>query len=387
MITVVGVSSMALPPAATKAIEDASLVIGSERLLALVSESKPKMALGGSLEPVLEAIAATTDNVCVLASGDPGWFGIVRALAARFGPAALTVHPAPSAVSEAFARLGIPWDDAAVVSAHGRPLADAARLAVRSPKVAVLTSPDASPAALGLALLDLGAAHDHVAVCSQLGWPMEDVTATDLAGLAGGAWDPLSVVVLWNGTGVTPTKSLAWGLPEDRFAHRDAMITKAEVRAVVLGLLAMPANSGVMWDIGAGSGSVAIECARVAPWMETIAIDEDTALCAQNVRAHDVGVRIVTGTAPGCLAGLPDPDRVFVGGGGISVLKTAIGRLRPDGVIVATHAAIDRAAEAATLLGNMTSIAASRGRQLPDGGWRLEANNPVFVTWGPTCES
>src|SRR5205085_3568608 len=131
-----------------------------------------------------------------LASGDPGFFGVVRLLAERFGPDALDVRPAPSSVSLAFARIGLPWDDAVVVSAHGRPLADAARLAVHAPKAAVLVAPDAPPEALGKELLALGCPRRDVAVCTRLGLARERVTHTDLDGLAAGTWDPLSVVVL-----------------------------------------------------------------------------------------------------------------------------------------------------------------------------------------------
>ncbi|MHB8464582.1 MAG: precorrin-6y C5,15-methyltransferase (decarboxylating) subunit CbiE, partial [Acidimicrobiales bacterium] len=327
-------------------------------------------------------------DVCVLAAGDPGWFGIVRALTERFGRDGVRVLPTPSSVSVAFARLSMAWDDAVVVSAHGRPLHDAARLAGRAAKVAVLTSPDAPPQALGAALLEIGASHEHAAECSRLGLPGETVTLTDLGGLTSGSWDGLSVVVLWSGSGTAAAKSLAWGLPEHAYAHRASMITKSEVRAVVLGLLALPPPSTpapIMWDIGAGSGSVAIECERVAPWLETVAVDRDpdaSATCRANAAAHGVAIRVLTADAPECLECLADPDRIFIGGGGIDVLRAARRRLRPAGVIVATHAAMDRAIAAADLLGNMTQIAASRGLRLPDGAWRLEAANPVFVTWG-----
>lgn len=325
--------------------------------------------------------------MCVLSSGDPGMFGMVRALAGRFGPDQLEVHPSPSSVALAFARLGLPWDDATVVSAHGRPLADAAALAARSVKVAVLTSPSSTPESLGAVLLTLGATHEHVAICASLGTPDESLIETDLAGLAAGTWDPLAVVVLYSGDGLSGTKSLAWGLPEAQFLHRNAMITKAEVRAAVIGRLALPPPSArppVLWDIGAGSASVAIECVRLAPWTAVFAVerDADAAESARvNARRAGVAIQVIEADAPNCLANLPDPDRIFVGGGGLEVLRAAIARLRPGGTTVATHAAVDRAVVAADLLGNLSQIATSRGRRLPDGGWRLEAENPVFMTW------
>ena len=334
---------------------------------------------------LLDALDAEHGTACVLASGDPGFFGIVRLLAERFGPQALDVHPAPSSVALAFARLGLPWDDALVVSAHGRPLADAARRAAVHPKVAVLVAPDAPPEALGKELLALGAPHRLAAVCTRLGTDAERVDRVDLDGLAAGTWDPMSVVVLVAGDGVAATPSVAWGRDESRFAHRDGMITKAEVRAVALGKLELPPE-GVLWDVGAGSGSVAIEAALLVPGLTVLAIEQDVddaGRITANARDHGAAVQVVPGEAPDALAGLPDPDRAFVGGGGLAVLDAVLARLRPGGRVVATYAALDRAVVAADRLGSLVEVSVSRGERLPDGGLRLAAANPVFVVWGP----
>ena len=341
------------------------------------------VVIGGDVPAALDAIDAEPGLVCVLASGDPGFFGIVRALAQRFGSDQLEVRPAPSSVSVAFARLGLAWDDAVVVSAHGRPLAEAARLAAASAKAAVLVSPESSPEALGKELLAAGVVVPNVAVCSRLGLAGESVTRTDLPGLAAGTWDPVSVVVLWGGRS---HKTVAWGLPDDRFAHRAGMITKAEVRAVALGKLDLP-DTGVLWDVGAGSGSVAIECARLAPRLRVIAIERSSDDCQRisaNASAAGVAIEVRCGEAPAAFDGLPDPDRVFVGGGGLAVLDAVLERLAPGGTVVASYAAIDRAAAAADRLGSLVQVGVGRGARLPDGGWRLAAENPVFVVWGPT---
>jgi precorrin-6B C5,15-methyltransferase / cobalt-precorrin-6B C5,C15-methyltransferase len=388
MIGVVGVvDPSALSARARSLVRRADLVVGAPRLLPLVDAGNAPTTAFGDLSDVIEAVGrihASGGSPCVLASGDPGFFGIVRALASRFGAAALTVEPAPSSVAMAFARLGLPWDDAIVVSAHGRPLAVAAALAAASPKVAVLTGPLATPASLGVALAGLGAVHEHVAVCSALGTSSELIGTTDLAGLAAGTWDPLSVVVLWSGTGVSPVPAVRWGQPVAAFDHRPGMITKPDVRAVVIATLS-PGGATCLWDIGAGSGSVGIECAVLAPGVPVIAVERDPDAGGQivaNARAHGVAVRVVTGAAPDALGALPEPDRAFVGGGGLPVLRAVWERVRPGGRVVATHAALDRAAAAADLLGNLSCVTASSGRRLPDGGWRLEGANPVFVTWG-----
>ena len=383
-----------LVAAALAAISDADLLIGSPRQLEAVDAagitgaSTSRLSLGGDLAAVAEAIDKQPGRACVLASGDPGFFGIVRPLAARFGAAALRVHPGPSSVALAFARLGWNWDDAVVVSAHGRPLDEAARIAARSPKVAVLVSPESPPEALGRALVALGAVHQTAAVCSQLGSASERVDVVDLAGLAAGSWHPLSVVVLAIGAGPGVAPSVAWGRPAETFAHRAGMVTKGEVRAAVLGHLDLPGPSSetnVLWDLGAGSGSVAIEASLVAPWLEVIAVEQsgaDAARIRDNARTLGAAVRVIEGGALEVLPALPDPDRIFVGGGGLEVLDAALSRLRPSGRAVATFAALDRAAAAAERLGHLAQIAVNRGRRLPDGGWRLEPDNPVFLVWG-----
>ena len=204
-----------------------------------------------------------------------------------------------------------------------------------------------------------------------------------LAELAGGSWDPMSVVVLLDGAGVAPAPVLSWGAAEESFARRDGMVTKAEVRAVVLAKLDLP-RAGVVWDVGAGSGSVAVECATLAPGLRVVAVErrpDDAERIRANASARAGAVEVVEGSAPDALAGLPDPDRAFVGGGGLEVLDAVVARLRPGGTAVATYAAVDRAVAAHRRLGNLVQLSVARGRELA-GGLRLAAENPVFVAWG-----
>ena len=375
---------------AEAALRAATLWVGARRhldgLRSLRADDRPsELEIGGPLEDVLVQIeerAGAGSRVCVLASGDPGFFGIVRVLGERLGPGRLEVHPAPSSVALAFARAGLSWDDAAVVSAHGRSLEEATSLAGGA-KVAVLTSPDNPPEALGRALLERAVGQREVTIVSALGEAGEAVVRTDLEGLAGGRFDPLSVVLL-----VAPDAGsqmgLAFGLPESSFEHRDGMITKAEVRAVVLGRLALP-PAGVLWDVGAGSGSVGIEAARLRPGLRVIAVERsasDAERIRANARTHGVQLEVVVGEAPEALVGLPDPDRVFVGGGGLGALDAAWARLPPDGLLVATFALVDRAAAAWERLGEMVQLSVSRAVPVAGQGPRLSSENPVFVCWG-----
>jgi precorrin-6Y C5,15-methyltransferase (decarboxylating) len=396
VVDVVGTHGGQVFGPAAAALAGADLVVGSARQLAATGSARragaETVTLAGPIRPVLETVREAADAgraVCVLASGDPGFFGIVRLAAEALGGARLRVHPAPSSVSLAFARLGRSWDDAAVVSAHGRDLADAVGAVRRSPApaVAILTSPDNPPEALAAALIDAGEPAGRPVsawVASRLGEPEETVTGGDLAAVAAGVHDPMSVLVL---TGRAPSPqgpSLGWGLPEADFEHRSGMITKAEVRAVVLGKLRLP-GTGVLWDLGAGSGSVGIEAARIRPGLAVHAVERDPA-AAETIRAnaarHGVPVTVRVGDAPGALAGLPDPDRVFVGGGGLEVLDAALTRLRPGGTVVATYAVLDRAAAAAARLGDLVQLSISRAVPTGELGVRLRAENPVFVCWG-----
>lgn len=377
-------------PAAERALRDADLLVGAARQhadLAMAELRGEPIELWGRIDELAELCAtrsAAGERVCVLAAGDPGFFGIVRVLGARLGPDALDVHPAPSSISLAFARAGLPWDDAVVVSCHGRPLAFTVEAVMAASKVAVLVSPDSPPQALGRAALDAGCSHRHVWVCSHLGEDAESVTRTDLDGLGAGSFDPLSVVVLVApGREIAPDARLAWGLDEAGFEHRAGLITKSEVRAVALGKLALP-PMGVVWDVGAGSGSVAVEVARLVPGLRVFAIDRDPESCAAiRSNARGTAVTIIEGSAPSVFDGLPDPDRVFVGGGGIDVLDGVLMRLRPGGTAVATYAVVASAIAAAERLGSLVQVSVSRGAPIgPDRQLRLAAENPVFIAWG-----
>jgi precorrin-6B C5,15-methyltransferase / cobalt-precorrin-6B C5,C15-methyltransferase len=391
-------------PAEQTALASAETIAAGRRHLeahAVLAAGKETIEITKDVSAALEAIGTARANgrrVVVLASGDPGYFGVGRALAERFGPASLDVRPAASSVATAFGRVGLPWDDAVVVSVHGRQL-DAALLALHmAQKAAVLTSPDNPPERIGSELALGGWRFDRTVVVSDLGLTTEAVQeGPGLEWLAAGSFSALSVVLLINGSGVRsepvmaspaarPETRLRFGRGEDDFEHRDGMITKSEVRSVVLSRLDLPA-SGVLWDVGAGSGSVGIEAAGLAPGLRVIAVErvaEDAARIRENADRHGVRVEVVEGQAPGAFASLPTPDRAFVGGGGLPVLDAVLARLNPAGRVVASYAALERAIGAGDRLGNLVQVSISRGTRLPDASFRLAALDPVFVCWGPS---
>ncbi|MEM9037180.1 MAG: precorrin-6y C5,15-methyltransferase (decarboxylating) subunit CbiE [Actinomycetota bacterium] len=383
-------------PEAERALVDADVLVGAARqhdAVAALDRAVPltgeRVELFGPLDEVIDLIGERRERgqrVTMLASGDPGFFGIERLLVGRFGDA-VEVHPAPSSIALAFARAQVHWDDAAVVSVHGRSLERALPHILAAPKVAVLVSASTPPEAVGAALLDAGSTHRQVVVCSRLGEVDESIVRTDLEGLAAGTFDPLSVVVLTSEAQPMDVNAIvAWGRPVSAYRHRASMITKPEVRAAVLSKLDL-FGAATMWDIGAGSGSVAIEAARLAPGCRVIAVEREAEDCERiRANASRVAVSVVHGSAPEVLVGLPDPDRVVVGGGGIDVFRAARVRLRPGGVIVATFATLGTATAAMDLLGpsgELVQISVNRGVPIgADGQLRLAADNPVFVVRG-----
>ena len=447
MITVVGMDGSALSPQAEAVLAAATLIVGARRHLAAVSGLAPvpartigaakglpqaQVRVLGELRPALDALAAHDGDAVVLASGDPGFFGIVRALRER--GLAFTVLPAVSSVALAFARAGLPWDDAVVVSAHGRDPRPAVNVCRAYPKVAVLTGPGCGPAEIAAAL---DGWDRRLVVAEHLGTDDERVTECSPAEAASRAWaDPNVVLVLADvpgpphgpgkvmnvtfnvkdederhihherqragGGGLADAGWLAgaagagwqagapgaageWALSEEGFDSRDAVMTKAEVRALALARLG-PGPGMLVWDVGAGSGSVGIECARFGA--AVIAVERDAVRCERvraNASRHVVDVRVVAGDAPHALAELPDPDAVFVGGGGPEVVAAVAAR-HPARIVVAL-AAMERAGQAIAALdaaGYATGgalVQAARLAPLPGGVHRLAATNPVFLVW------
>ncbi|WP_374557453.1 precorrin-6y C5,15-methyltransferase (decarboxylating) subunit CbiE [Micromonospora sp. RHAY321] len=401
-VTVVGLDAVGAPPhpALAPALAAAGLVVGAARHLAAVPVPPgAATAALGPLDPAVRRLAAAVGDgvpAVVLASGDPGLFGIVRRLRAAGLP--LRVVPAVSSVAAAFARAGLPWDGAAVVTAHGRDPRPALNACRALPLVAVLTAPGAGAAELAAGLAGWSR---RLVVAEHLGTDAERVSEVTPEQAAVRTWDDphvlLSIAAPDPADPVAPAGMRAdnqpaaapvggWALPESRYAHRDSMITKSEVRALVVARL-RPRLGRLVWDIGAGSGSVGIECALLGAAVLAVEQDpEGAATIRANAAAHAVDVRLVVGRAPAALAGLPEPDAVFVGGGGGDVLAAVVAGL-PERVVL-TLAALDRVAPAVGLLRAAgytvegSQLSAARLADLPGGSIRLAATNPVVVLTG-----
>jgi len=395
-ITVIGLDGGALDAEAEALLERAVLVAGGRRhLAALGVEGGQSAVLEGDLSGALARIERSEGPVVVLASGDPGFFGILRLLSERFGAGNLRVLPGVSSVALAFAHAGLSWEDAVTVSAHGRDPRRAANVCRAHPKVAVLTSPEFGPADLARELEGWG--HALFFVAERLGEPDERTFAGDAASVVDEEWeDPNVVLVLdeeeaasgrgWISSGLEGPGR--WALPEAGFEHRSGMITKAEIRALVLALLG-PGPGDLIWDVGAGSGSVAIECARFGA--AALAVERDPASCVRirdNAARHGARVRVVEGLAPEALPDLPEPDAVFVGGSGENfeeIVKLCAVRARR--AVVLTLITLERVVPAGRILAGCglevetTFLQASRLKGIGELN-RLAAETSVFVVSG-----
>lgn len=398
-VTVVGVGDdgcAGLTSRAVNAVASAQVLVGGERNLAFFPQfAGERVVVRGALDPVLGRVAslANEHQVCVLASGDPLFFGIGAKVAARVGAEHVAFLPAPSAMQWAFARTGIAWDDAAFLSVHGRSAEGFVNRVRGLAKVAVLTDAESSPASLATRLLEHGDGEWTAWVCERLGGAGERVRPFALPLLSAARdIDPLNVLLLLRPSTWRPPPSVPY-LHEDAFAKRmpkNGLITKREVRLLSLGALALRPDS-VVWDIGAGSGSVSIEAAILAPRGRVYAIEVDpegAAICRANARAHGTdNVRVVEGRAPEALGPLEAPDAVFVGGSKGSmdaIVAASLAALRPGGRLVVNAVTLENVGEAyaalrsRSLAPEVTLVQIARGVPLARYQ-RYEALNPIHI--------
>ena len=364
-VCVIGLSAggaACLAPALRQRVEAAEVLAGGERQLGYFPQlTAERLPLRHALDAWVEAVAAAANagrRVVVLASGDPLFYGIGTFLVTRLGPERVEIHPHASSLQLAFARVGIPWEDAAWVSLHARPFENLRRVLGRSAKIGMLTDGCHTPASICRWLVEAGVKEYEVAVLENLGSSEERLLRGPPESLLGETFTPLNVVLLlrqpdWT---IPPRMERALlGNPEEAFDHRrtgDGLITKAEVRAVTLSRL-QPLPTDVGWDIGAGSGAVSVEWGRLLTHGMVYAIEREADTYARlqaNLRRHRAhNVIPIPEEAPQCLAQLPDPDGIFIGGSGghlISLLREALRRLRPGGRLVANLILLEHVHEA-----------------------------------------
>lgn len=324
-------------------ISAAAVVFGGERHLELAASAIRGERQGwlSPFERSVEAVLAARGRpVVVLASGDPFFYGVGVTLSRRIARKEMRVFPAPSAFSLAASRMGWALQDTVCVSLHGRPI-DLIRPHLHpGARILTLTSDSDGPGALATLLADSGFGASRLSVLEALGGTRERVSHHTAAQFSLAGADMLNVCAVEVMAG-HDARVLAYtpGLDDSLFDH-DGQITKHEVRALTLSALA-PRRGELLWDIGAGSGSIGIEWMLADPSLRAIAIEghaERTARINRNAKNFGVpGLVVIEGTAPDALAGLAAPDAVFIGGGGseAGVMDAAIAGLKPGGRLVA----------------------------------------------------
>jgi precorrin-6Y C5,15-methyltransferase (decarboxylating) len=390
-----------LTEAARRVVAEADVILGAPATLRLLDAGAARMValeadMPAALRQVREALAAR--KPVLVSGGDPLFYGIARYLCDRLGKDLFEVVPHVSSMQLAFARVKESWEDAYLTSLAGRPLEAVVDRIRTAEKVGLFSSDEHPPGRLARALLERGIDYFRAYVCENLGSPDERVTQVELAELATLEFDPLNVLILVRKPD-RPDRARRggrfrlFGNADDAFAQtlpKRGLITQAEVRAMALAQLDIRPDS-VVWDIGAGSGSVAIEAAQLAHRGTVYAIEpepSDLALIQANAEAFGVpNVRPIAGRAPEVLAALPEPDAIFVGGTGrqvVLVLNAAFAHLGVGGRMAVNVATIESLAAALEALQKLAgdvqvwNVAIARGIEQMDRV-RFEAINPTFL--------
>jgi precorrin-6Y C5,15-methyltransferase (decarboxylating) len=390
-----------LTESARRVVVEADLLLGAPATLRLL-EGVPgrRVPLDPDMPTALRQVreAQAQHRPVLISSGDPLFYGVARYLCDRLGKDQFEVVPHVSSMQLAFARVKESWEDAFLTSLAGRPLEGIVDRIRTAEKVGLFSSDELPPARLARALLDRGIDYFRAYVCEHLGSPDERVTQAELADLTTMEFDPLHVLILVRLPDRPDRAGHArghrlFGNADDAFSQslpKRGLITTAEVRAIALAQLDVRPTS-VVWDIGAGSGSVAIEAAQLAQQGMVYAIEPepaDIALIQANAEVFGVpNVRNVAGRAPEVLATLPDPDAIFVGGTGrqvVPVLSAAYERLARGGRMVVNVATIDGLATAHATLKSLAgevqvwNVLIARGIEQMDRV-RFEAVNPSYL--------
>lgn len=414
-VYIVGIGYKPLDMRAREVLMHADVIYTSRRLHDVFmrypeyASVREKIVEINNIEETIDAIRSDIENpghreVVLLSSGDPLFFGIGRRMLEHFGGDEVEIMPDMSSMQMAFARIKLSWDDAFLMSLHGGPdpakrrrlpydICDILHLLRLHRKLAILTDRVNSPSAIAKVLAaQQGRSRIVMHVAERLGYPDERVWTGDVSEAVDEEFRDPNVVILVRPEEYRAAPEIAFGLAEDEIEHDKGMITKDEVRAVSLHKLRLP-ERGVLWDIGAGSGAVSLEAARVCPGLKVFAIESDEeriGIIKRNIRRFSAdNIDVVAGTAPDVLGGLPRPDRVFIGGSG-GMLEEIIGYVAGKTgarIVVMNAVSVQTLHRGITLLPaagfdvDVSSVNIYRSRAVSDG-MQMSPLNPVFVIRG-----
>ncbi|MGW6300235.1 precorrin-6y C5,15-methyltransferase (decarboxylating) subunit CbiE [Peribacillus butanolivorans] len=368
-------------------IEESEVLIGGERVLSFFPNYQgKKIVIKGGMKAVVERLQEETRPTVVLASGDPLFYGIGGYLSSKMN---IEVYPYYSSVQLAFAKMGESWQDAFLVSVHGRSMKGLAQRIDGKAKVALLTDVENSPNQLAKYLLSFGMTEYRAFVAENLQGENEHSGWYELEEMIERKFSPLNVVILKK---ISEGPSWSLGIEDEEFSQRKpdkGLITKKEIRVLSLHALNLK-KSSIVWDVGTCTGSMGIEAAKLSPEGQVFAIEKnepDLENCLQNQLKFRTDLTAIHGKAPQGLETFPDPDAVFIGGTGgemVDLINTCCNRLKKGGRIVLNAATIEnlyRANEAFAEAGFQTSIMhAQISRSKPILGMnRFVPLNPVYI--------
>lgn len=399
-----GLSAEDLTGSHLSMISDADILIGGKRHLEAFGEFKGQTRLITRDLPALSdyiRVHMEKHRIVVLASGDPLYYGIGGFLINTLGKENISIHPNVSAAAGAFARIKTPWQDAYVTSLHGRnrepEMLDAAK---KHDKVAVFTDSDHTPAWIAASLLKNHIDQVDMWVAEQMGSKTEKVQCYELEIASKKVFsDPNMVILIRKQIMAEKIKKhdLCLGMPDSWLEHERGLITKPEVRAISLSKLRLR-DHHILWDLGAGSGSLSVEAGLFIKQGRIIAVEKNPHRIEQiksnKARFNIHNMEVVSAKMPEKLDELSPPDRVFIGGGGENlglIIQTAAAHLRKNGIIVVNSVLLSSLDTAVNTLQSLhfktdfIQIQVNVGKKML-GSTRLEATNPIWIVTGQPAD-
>ena len=396
-----GMSPDDLSRKALTTVEEAEILIGGKRHLSYFAHlSAEKIPLYKNFDQVIRSIKASLKKkkrIVVIASGDPGYHGIASYLIKQLGKETIEIIPNITTFQAAFAKIKESWDDALLLSAHGHPLPRLASLLKTNRKIGILTDEKNTPGAIAQQVIekDPSLKATTAFIVEQLGTQTEKVHKYLLKNVINKTFSSLNAMILFSpALSREEGKTMHPGIPDKLFTHQGGLITKDDIRIFTLAKLHLP-REGIFWDVGSGSGSVAIEAALLSPDLRVFAVEKNKTRFS-DIRKNckkfqrEQGITPILGEAPEVLKTLPKPHRIFIGGTEgqlLPILRYCKRALLPDGKIVINAATLetvntavsffDRAGWASTVTLLNISKMKKIGKQR-----RFQPLNPIFIIEG-----
>ena len=395
-----GLSPKDLTAAHLKLIKEAEILIGGKRHLDFFKDYPAlRKDISKDIKGIIKYIKDRMENsgksIVVLASGDPLFYGIGSLLINSLGKENVCIYPNITTIAGAFSRIKESWQDVCILSIHGRFCEETFLGAfLQNDKIALFTDPVKNPSWIADFLLKKGVTNFKMCVFERLGTDSEKISWHTLTDAASSQFSEPNLVVLkriFFETG--QTSSLYTGMPDECYFHQNGLITKAEVRAVTLSKLRL-SSGHILWDLGAGSGSVSIEASLFITKGNIFAVERNPDRIEQikkNKKKFGVtNLKVIDATLPDGLDNLPEPDRIFIGGGGKNlekIIRSAARYLKPGGIMVINAVLIQNIESAINTIAylkfkpDIVQVQINRGQDMP-WGKRLEAQNPVWIISG-----